>query len=944
MADPDRQRGGPDAAGELLDRGAETAVLDRAVREVLAGRGGLVVVDGPAGIGKTRLLDEAATTFRDLGAGRAIAVVAGAGDELHRHRALGLLRGLRDDAGRPLAGLPAATASAEQATRAPEGDGIAPPDGGATAVQDALRVLTSLVGTGRAAAVLVLVDDLHWADTGSLRALEELAALAPELPLLLVAATRPHEPGAPDGQLDRLRARAGVGWLRPGPLSPEAIARLAAAGGGRLSPATLEALVLRSGGNPFLVRELLRAGPAGVAGDAIPDAVRHSVRLHLRRLPAAATELARAVAVLGVGTPLRTAAALVALDPVDAEAAADALGRADVLRPGDPLTFAHALIADAVRAELDPFARARLHRRAAELLHEQGAGDDAVAAQLLQTRADGDPWVATTLLRVARATNAAGDPEAAGRLLERARREPPPLELRGEVAGALAEADALAGRDGAAQRLGEALELIDDPRRRVELRYVLSRAFHLGQRFDAAARASRAALDDLPPGDPLHDRVLSGWMTDALFVPDLHPEDDPRVAAVRHELRDGGEAAGPLLAHALNLASMDDAPRAVIASLARRAVSRDPVVDVTAHGAPLTHVATGLLHADLLDELVEITTAAVDAGRARSNALATMTALGGRAFGRHLLGDLDGARADAHRSFEISRSAGTPYSGWWIAVLAETHLTAGDADGAGEALALRETATIPAFGRLRLEESAAAVALAGGDPERAVAIASAAEDRRRGMGAIRLSMGTADGRWVLVRALVALGRVEEAVAVADDLVAATDGVSVARRRAEALLMAAVARGAEGVAPAREAVALLRRSPARVALLRGLTDLGVAHRAAGEDEAARDALLEALELAARLGLARREDELRALLRSVGARPRQPARSGPAALTAAELDVARLAAEGLGNPAIAARRHVSRKTVETHLGRAYRKLGIDSRGALARALDGHGPPEG
>ena len=938
MAASDRQRGRSDAPQDLLDRADETAVIDDAVRGALAGRGGLVVVDGPAGIGKTRLLAEAAARFRSASAGRAVAVLAGAGDELHRHRALGLLRGLRDDAGRPLPGLPdpPVESGSTAADEAPA------PDGGATALQAALGALTALVGSGRSAAALVLVDDLHWADAGSLRAIEELAAVAPELPLLLVAGTRPHEPGAPDAQLDRLRSRAGVGWLRPAPLSPDAVARLAAAAGDRPTPAALDALVLRSGGNPFLVRELLRAGPAGVAGDAIPDAVRHSVRLHLRRLPAAATSLARAVAVLGAGTPLRTAAALAELDPVDAEAAADALARADVLSPGDPLAFAHALIADAVRAELDPFARARLHRRAATLLHEHGAGDDAVAAQLLQTRADGDAWVATTLLRVARATNAAGDPEAAGRLLERASREPPPPTLRGEVAGALAEADALAGRDGAARRLGEALDLIDDPRRRVELRYVLSRAFHLGQRFEAAARASQAALDGLTRGDPLYDRVLAGWMTDALFAPALHPESDPRVDAVRHELREGAEAAGPLLAHAVNLAAMDDAPGDVIAALAHRATARDPVVDVTAHGAPLSHVSTGLLHADLLDDLVAITTAAVDAGDARSNALATMTALGGRAFARHLLGEVEVARTDAGRALEISRAADTPYSGWWLAVLAETHLTAGDVDGAREALALRSQVTIPAFARLRLEESTAAVALAAGDPEQAVAIATAAEERRRGIGAIRLSMGTTDGRWTLVRAHAALGRPDEARRVADELVAATASAPVPRRRAEALLTAGVARGSDGTATLAEAVELLRRSPARVVLLRGLTDLGLAQREAGDADAARETLLEALELAAHLGLSRRQDELRAVLRSVGARPRHPARTGPAALTASELDVARLAAEGLGNPAIAARRHVSRKTVETHLGRVYRKLGIDSRDALAAALDGHREP--
>lgn len=930
---------GPAPAGPLLDRADETALLAAVARDTLRGSGALVLVEGPAGIGKSRLLDEAADRFRAAAGRSVVRVLRGTGDELHRHRALGLVRGLRDDDGGaapPVAAGPPDTA---------EPDPAAAPDGGAAAVQGALASLSSVVGPGGADAALLLLDDLHWADAGSLRVLEELAAALPGLPIAVVAATRAHEPGAFHVALDRLRARAGDGWLHPAPLGSAAVARLAAGSrpaGAAPSADEVADLVARSGGNPFLVRELLRAGGGAGGPDAVPDTVRHAVRLHLGRLPPAATALARAVAVLGQGTPLRTAAALADLDPRDAEAAADALARVDVLRRGDPLAFEHALIADAVGAELEPFGRARMHRRAAELLHEHGAGDDVVAAHLLQVRADGDPWVAETLLRAGRATNAAGDPVAAGRLLERARREPPPPALVGEVVGALAEADALAGRPGATERLREALGLIDDPRRRAELQYVLSRAFHLGQRFDDAARSSKDALDVLSDDDPLYDRVLSGWMTDALFVPGLHPDDDPRAAAVRTGIRGGAGAAGPLVAHATNLAALDGAPAPVVLDLARRAVSRDPNVDATAHGFPFTHVSTGLIHADLLDEQIGIATEAVAAARRRSNVLAEMTALGGRAYARHLRGDVDAALEDAARAFEISRASDTPYSAWWLVVLVEAHLSAGDPAAARAALALQETVTIPAFAALRVRELEAAVALVGGDPEAALVLAGEVEEARASLGTIRLSLGTWEGRWTLARALRELGRDGDARETARRERERTADATVGRHRADALTLDGVVRGAAGVPALEEAVALLRASPARILLLRALFGLGLARRAAGEPAGARDALLEALELTAVLGVPRRGDEVRAALRTVGARPRQAVRTGRDALTAAELDVARLAAAGLGNPDIAARRHISRKTVETHLGRVYRKLGITSRAALTGALeDDDGP---
>jgi DNA-binding CsgD family transcriptional regulator len=135
-----------------------------------------------------------------------------------------------------------------------------------------------------------------------------------------------------------------------------------------------------------------------------------------------------------------------------------------------------------------------------------------------------------------------------------------------------------------------------------------------------------------------------------------------------------------------------------------------------------------------------------------------------------------------------------------------------------------------------------------------------------------------------------------------------------------------------------AVDTLRDSPRRPALAVALAELGRALRHAGRRAAARSALRESLDLSQRLGLAEAATQAREELRIAGARPRRDLMSGPDSLTAAELRVAEVAARGLSNRDIAASLFLSPKTVEMHLGRVYRKLGIGSRAELPAGLAG------
>ena len=142
--------------------------------------------------------------------------------------------------------------------------------------------------------------------------------------------------------------------------------------------------------------------------------------------------------------------------------------------------------------------------------------------------------------------------------------------------------------------------------------------------------------------------------------------------------------------------------------------------------------------------------------------------------------------------------------------------------------------------------------------------------------------------------------------------------------------------ADPVVLLREAVDVLERSPARLEHARALTDLGAALRRANHRAEARTVLDKALDLATRGNARAVAGRARTELRAAGGRSSGPEGSGIGALTASERRVAELAAEGLSNPEIAQALYVTRKTVETHLGHVYRKLGISGRGRLARAI--------
>jgi DNA-binding CsgD family transcriptional regulator len=154
---------------------------------------------------------------------------------------------------------------------------------------------------------------------------------------------------------------------------------------------------------------------------------------------------------------------------------------------------------------------------------------------------------------------------------------------------------------------------------------------------------------------------------------------------------------------------------------------------------------------------------------------------------------------------------------------------------------------------------------------------------------------------------------------------------------QALTVSGLVRGGdEGMTQLHEAVAELERSPARREFARSLVELGAALRRRGERKAARDPLRRALDLATAGGLVATAQRAREELRITGAKIRRPESSGLESLTPSERRIVELATGGASNPEIAQALFVTVKTVEMHLGNAYRKLGINSRRDLAVLL--------
>jgi DNA-binding CsgD family transcriptional regulator len=941
-----------DGGQALLERDAVLAEVDRRLREAIAGAGSLLLFEGPAGIGKTRLVVAAGQHGRELG----LTTLSARGSELERDFAYGLVRQLFE------APLVAASPPERDNLLAGAAGRAAALFGVAAAQEDVANALLDpsfailhglywlCANLGRRCPVLLCIDDVHWSDQASLRFLHYLGRRLGELPIAVVAATRPAQRADGPPLLAALAADPSADILVLAPLSEHAVAELVRRGlGADVEPAFAAACHQMTGGVPFLVRELIRAiaeagiEPAAAASSRIaalaPRAVAASVVQRLGRQSAAARRLAPAAAVLG-DADLRLAAGLAGVDPGAAAGAADELAAAGILEEGRPLRFVHPIVRAAVEADLPPGKRAGLHAAAARRLTDEGASAHRIAAHLLATDPAGDDWVVESLVSAARTAIANGAPDSAVTYLRRALAEPPSGPLRPGLLLELGFAESYAGDPQASPHLTQALDSTADANAQVSITLALGRMLQI----DGRTRESLAILDRTRARLTSTDRraalTLEGAALGAAQLDAETAEDAAKRIARLRRLAEEDPGVPPSVFGMLAIAAtMANEPAETAARLALHALDGAPKLLPEAVDRPpfFYHACIALIFAERFEDALH----RLDEALADARRLGSLPHVLGLSCYRALLhlriGNLADAEADARAALETGPRLPGVHAALALAVLLETLAERGQletADAAGERYhpagqfpeMLHGGWLLAARGRLRLAELRPAAAL--GD----LLAAGDLFARLRSP-----SPTTAPWRSDAALAHLALGNTAEAKALAAEEVTLAQAYFAPRTLGIALRASGLAEGGRrGIELLRQAGRVLEDSSARLEHARAMTDLGAALRRAGYRAESRQILRPALDLAHRCGALALTGRARAELVAAGGRPRRLVLSGLDSLTPSERRVAQLAAAGLSNRDIAQNLFITARTVEGHLTHAYQKLAITSREQLSAAL--------
>ena len=932
-------------ASRLLER--ETELM--AIEALTGAEGGrLLAIEGPPGIGKTALLLETRAFAEQAG----MQVLSARGSELERSFSFGVVRQLFEPL---LASLPAEERAALLSGAAEFAAPLFDPaqlvaeasENASMATLHGLYWLTAnVVARGP---LLLAVDDLHWCDQGSLRWLAYLLPRIEGLDLLVVVGLRPAEPGEDPALVGQIVSDPLATTIQPGPLSPEGAARLLRE---TLSPDADDAFCAacrdETGGNPLLLRELVHTiADEGLAPveNSVPELQRlearagaRAVSLRLSRLPEEATALARAVAILGDDADPRLASALAGLDELDAEEAASALARVDVLRPQPPLGFVHPLIRTVVYESLTPLERDAAHAEAADLLTAAGAEKEKVAAHLLRVPPRGDGNVVAILRDVARRAGSRGGSESTVAYLRRALAEPPGAAERAGVLRELGSAEALVSGDAAVEHLREAHALTRGPVPRAETALLLGRQLFLtgGEESDAVLTE---ALGELDGDDPELERLLqAALITNGLFFVSAHDRALERLDRVRGTLGDTTLGEKILLALLAYHAARSGRPADEAVPLARRALDGGTLLRENSFGVAFVPASGVLGMADLDEGLRAFEDALGEAHRKGS----TLSFGAAKVFRAQVLlwrGDLGEAEAEARDALAAGGAWGVSsrFSGHAAAFLADALMEQGRLGDAATVLAgTGLTEPLPASARLLyLADSNARLRLLRGDLQGGL-------DEMLDEGRRFEAVGSRNPAFIAWRspsalALLQLGEHDEAGRLAYEELELARTWGAPRALGAALRTAGLVEdGAGGLELLEEAIGVLDGSPAKLEHAKARTELGAALRRANRRSEAREHLRRAVELAticsASTLAARAETELLA----TGARPRRVALSGVASLTPSEHRVAQMAAEGPTNRQIAQELFVTQRTVEVHLTSIYRKLGITSRTQLAGAL--------
>jgi DNA-binding NarL/FixJ family response regulator len=934
--------GGESAGTLLLERDGELSSLREALDSAAEGRGRLTLVEGPAGIGKTRLLAE----LRDGAAERGMRVLTARASELEREFPFGVVRQLFEPA---LADPETAErwfAAAAAASR-PVFDAFAEADTGAEGASfAALHGLYWLTANAAHEQPLALIiDDLHWVDRPSLRFLAYLARRLEGLELVVATTMRSAEPGTDPGLVHELAQDPGTVSVRPGPLTLDGVVELASLRSGqpadrRFATACHQA----TGGNPLLLGQLLatlrsdgiapEAVNVGVVREIGPRAVSRTIQMRLGRLPEDAVAVARAIAVLGQSSHLATVAELARIPEERVAAATRELVQTEILRPEPPLGFVHPLVRDAVYKDISPGDRELQHALAAELLRQDGAAPDNIATHLLSVPPRGEAWVAELLLEAARSATRKGAPDSAETYLERALAEPPPRELRPTMLFELGISKTNTSGSNALEHLSAARMTARDPILRGISGLMMTRTLMFtGAPGAAHEMAAEFAAEAPPEMEDLRKALRTVQMTTPFFG-------EPGRETMIGKLDDcrgtpktlGDKFLASLASMEWALYSGGGADECVALALA------------SLEGGDMFEADAGLFW---VGAMVVLTLAGRDEAQPKWDAIEALAHKRGSLFNvltialwrgfdhmhRGNLGEAEDLLNDARRLTELW-GASPQTVGYPAAFYSSVLLEKGDLAGARAVLGAipmpGEDETSDAANFLR--RARCELALLENDADTALKYASELER------VIPEGTHPAWGPWrsLKAQALAKLSWEEDARALAEAELAIAERWGAPATVGRSLRVLGEIQGTKGLEALEQAVANFERSNSKFEHARALVAFGMALRRARKPSDAREPLRRALDLATSCSANLLAEQARSELYATGARPRSTALGGVEALTDRELKVATLASEGESNRDIAQTLYVTPKTVEVHLTNVYRKLGVGGRRDLPAAL--------
>jgi DNA-binding CsgD family transcriptional regulator/tetratricopeptide (TPR) repeat protein len=911
----------------LHGRAAEQRMVRDLLRRARRGAGGVVLVEGEPGVGKSALLRDAI----DEAAEQGFSLAAGTADQLGQTIPFFALR---------------------TALRNPSAELVADDPGHGLPTSAAwwmAQMRASLERRAAAAPVLVCLDDLHWASPATLAALRALPRDTKRHPVAWLLAGSSTRRRAAD-YLFGLLEQDGAARLPLAPLDTDAVTAMLTGAFDAPPDQALAELASGAAGNPSLVAELIAGlrddhavqvtgGRAVLASARLPQRIHGLAQRRLDGLSQRARHLLVTVAVLGPEFRLEDAAEMLGKTPATLLPAVEEAMDAGVMTAAEhAFAFRHQLLRRAVGEMIPLPARKALHRQYGEMLLARGESAARAASHLLQAAHPGDPGSLAGLDQAAaRALDSA--PQTAADLALRALELTPPADPAA-LGRAVAAAEALT----AAGRLDQAAAIAHDmlakplpPAAENRLWCVLSTVLCArGRARDAADQAQLVlARPQLP--DDLRDQALTAHLQALAGLRDEH--------------------AGPVADGILADPAQHDSHTAAAARLTRAVISWDggqisdgleQLHDAARHGAgispdarhaqPLLALAAALVDLRQPGEAENLLRAADTPALHHIPAQAALSIVQARI---HLAaGRLADAVADAHTALDVARGLGAHgYAATAHTVLSVIELRRGDIVAAAQHLASR-----PAAG-LQFADIYAR-------PEATAAEAQITEARDGPAAALgRLRQVCAD---LVARPGLLLGDPALAAWVARTALAAGD-TQLADRAAHAAqdladahpgsrALAAAAAHSRGLATRDQGLLAeaATQHPDPWARASAAEDLGVLHDRDGERDEAIRYLKEALGGYRQTGADRDQARIRRRLRQLGIRRRHwstpSARpvSGWDSLTGTERAVAGLVAQGLNNNQVAARMYISTHTVAHHLRQTFRKLGIASRVELTRIV--------